>query len=156
MSGIVDPALDMESNSQKIDSFNESSHVGETCRLRSELNVNCLLELFSFLDVEDLFQLCEVDTFFKELITKWTIKTKMIVVEFCTSHTKIDSLIDFEKSDNDAHLLKVFRTFGNSMTKFSILFDNFTVLLELIIRYCKPAATDRVGVVSIQWTYDCS
>lgn len=70
--------MNIESNSPTNQSLNEPSCVEETCRLRSGLNVNCLLEVFSYLETCDLFHLCKVDKFFKELIIERTIKNTML------------------------------------------------------------------------------
>lgn len=49
-----------------------------TCRLRHGLNDDCLCEIFNYLGVYDLIQLCELDIYYQNLITKWIIGKKLI------------------------------------------------------------------------------
>lgn len=38
------------------------------CRLRHGLNENCLIEVFNYLEVRDLIQICEFDVYYQDLI----------------------------------------------------------------------------------------
>lgn len=94
----------------------------ETCRLRNGLNDDCLLKIMEFLSLCDLIQMCRMDKYYKDLITKWIIGKKLL------------NLRGMPQSSKD----EVFEVFGKSMRKFVIYESDFLNFLNTIIKYCAP------------------
>lgn len=96
------------------------------CRLRC-LNVDCLLSIFEYLSVKDLLHVCELDDYFKDIITEHVVPTK---------------LVDFTKTGGHWTTNKIFQTFGKKMRRIKIVEENtlhrFQYFLILIIEYCTP------------------
>lgn len=96
-----------------------------TCRLRNGLNDDCLCEVFKFLGVYDLIQLCDLDIYFQNLIIKWVIGKK---------------LINFTKMDPCWTTNKIFQIFGKTMRKMKIAEENtlgcFERFLTFVTQYC--------------------
>ncbi|XP_055306023.1 uncharacterized protein LOC129570445 [Sitodiplosis mosellana] len=123
---IIDPDEQNPSDEQwSGESKDDSDSVLATCRLRHGLNDDCLCEVFKFLAVYDLIQLCELDIYFQNLITKWVIGKK---------------LINFTKMDPCWTTNKIFQIFGKSMRKIKIAEENtlgcFEKFLSFVKQYC--------------------
>lgn len=96
-----------------------------TCRLRTGLNEDCLCEVFRFLGVYDLIQLCELDIYFQNLIIRDVIGIK---------------LINFTKMDPCWTTNKIFQVFGKAMRKIKIAEENtlgcFERFLTFVTQHC--------------------
>lgn len=125
-----DDKMDSNSPQSNETTTEEASSNAEwaTCRLRNVLNEDCILKVLEFLNVYDLIQMCNVDVYFKNLITKWIIGKKLL------------NLRGMDQTSKD----EIFRTFGKSMRKFIIYEIDFSHFLETVIRYCKPARLTEV------------
>lgn len=110
----------------------ESSVDSYICRLRSDLNVNCLIQVFEYLELSDLMVLLKMDSFFKEIILKWAIRKRLLNIPFYFGPTA-------PEWENQPDLLKLFETFGNSMKKVTLKVISMEHFLKLIMKYCKPA-----------------
>ncbi|XP_031623263.1 uncharacterized protein LOC116340755 [Contarinia nasturtii] len=104
-----------------------------SCRLRHGLNEDCLYEIFKFLEVYDLIQLCELDIYFQNLISNWVIGRKKI---------------NFTKMDPCWTTNKIFQTFGKHMRKIKIAEENtlgsFERFLTFISQYCAVGGLSEV------------
>lgn len=104
-----------------------------TCRLRHGLNDDCLCEIFNYLGVYDLIQLCELDIYYQNLITKWIIGKK---------------LINFTKMDPCWTTNKIFQVFGKTMRKIKIAEENtlgsFERFLNFVIQCCSVATLTEI------------
>lgn len=113
---------------------NGNSSLGE-CRLRHGLNIDCLCEVFKFLDVYDLIQLCNFDIYFQTLIKKWVIGKK---------------LVNFTKMDPCWTTDKIFKTFGETMRNIRIGQENtlgsFEHFLNFVIKYCTIGGLTNVDL----------
>lgn len=120
---IVDIADQKSSDEQCFKDDTESRLAN--CRLRHGLNEDCLCEVFIYLGVYDLIQLCELDIYFQNLITKWVIGKK---------------LVNFTKMDPCWTTNKIFQVFGKSMRKIKIAEENtlgcFERFLNFVTQYC--------------------
>lgn len=109
------------------------------CRLRHCLNEDCLYEIFLFLDVYDLIQLCELDIYFQTIIQNWVIGKK---------------LINFTKMDPCWTTNKIFQTFGKHMRKIKIAEENtlgcFERFLTFIIQHCAVGGLTEVGKLNLE------
>lgn len=92
-----------------------------TCRLRHGLNDDCLCEIFKYLDVHSLIQLCKLDVYYKNLILQSIIGKK---------------LIEFKPLQKCWTMYKIFREFGKSMRKIKIEVQKDTRFINWIIRHC--------------------
>lgn len=99
------------------------------CRLRHGLNDNCLLHVFQYLDESDLLNLCTMDSYYKDLILKWTIKQKRLNLRKPT----VDNA-------------QWFQTFGKSMRKIKIFSNQFVSTLATIMRTCDPGQLTEVDM----------
>lgn len=97
------------------------------CRLRSGLNVSCLIKVFEFLEWSDLLVLLKMDPFFKDIIFKWTLKKRMITlpVVFVEENASL-------KRKHYSKLIDMFDTMGKSMRKLTASVSSLPLLLELI------------------------
>lgn len=111
------------------------------CRLRYGLNENCLLKIFEYLHPSDLIQLCELDTFYKDLIMNWTLKKKML--QLGNLHAEV--LDPFTKREND-RILQIFQLFGKSMRRFKISTFSFISLFEMISEHCEPGQLAEIEI----------
>lgn len=131
-------------NKSKRQRFNEPSREAKSegmCRLRYGLNANCLLKVFDYLTPYDLVQVCKVDTYFKDLIMKWTIKKRKIHLGVLRPYAPHNNPKAIENADKN---VEIFRTFGKSIRKFRINVNNFKLCLETIMKYCEPATLTEV------------
>lgn len=110
------------------ESKKENDSTLSTCRLRHGLNDDCLCEVFKFLDLFDLIQLCELDIYYQNLIAKWVIGTK---------------LIDFTTLMPCWTTSKIFKIFGKFIRKIKIAEENtfgrflsFQQFLSFVNQYC--------------------
>lgn len=104
-----------------------------TCRLRHGLNEDCLCEIFNYLCVYDLIQLCELDIYYQNLITTWIIGKK---------------LINFTKMDPCWTTNKIFQVFGKTMRKIKIAEENtlssFERFLNFVIQCCSVGTLTEI------------
>ncbi|KAG4068620.1 hypothetical protein HA402_002311 [Bradysia odoriphaga] len=100
------------------------------CRLRHGLNENCLLHVFEYLGESDLKNLCSMDSYYKELILKWTIKQKRLNLP-------------------GANNLEWFKVFGKSMRKIKLYSGQFITTITTIMKYCEPGQLTEIDL-SIQ------
>lgn len=104
-----------------------------SCRLRHGLNEDCLCEIFKYLGVYDLIQLCELDIYYQNLISKWVIGKK---------------LINFTKMDPCWTTNKIFQVFGKTMRKIKIAEENtllsFERFLTFVIQYCSVGTLTEI------------
>lgn len=105
---------------------NNDSVSNEMCRLRYGLNVNCLLHVFEYLREFDLINLCKMDVYYKELISEWIIKKK---------------LVNLRRLEEQTEILNVF---GKSMRKFTIYTGSFKAMILLIRKYCEPGVLTEI------------
>lgn len=117
----------------------EATSPDEMCRLRNGLNENCLLNVFCYLEIEDLFTLCDMDTYFKELITKWTFTKKVFNLPGIHPNE-----LSYKREDN-LQLIEIFKVYGKSIRKFKIEVASLPFLLEMIIEYCEPATFTEIN-----------
>lgn len=105
----------------------------EECRLRHGLNDDCLCLIFDYLSIYDLIQVCELDSYFEQLIAKWVIHKK---------------LINFTKMDPCWSTNKIFQVFGKTMRKIKIAEENtlnsFDRFLNFVIKYCAPNTLSEI------------
>lgn len=92
-----------------------------TCRLRHGLNEDCLCEIFYYLSLCDLIQLCELDIYYQDLISKWIIGKKVI---------------DFTEPNPYWTAVEMFEVFGKTMRKIKIGNQSLEWFFNLVIRYC--------------------
>lgn len=96
------------------------------CSLQS-LNDDCLLEIFSYLEPDDLLHMYEVDSRFK-----YFIRDRVIPIR----------LFDFLNISENWNTTKIFQRFGQKLRRIKIgpyaTNSSFDYFLELITRYCKP------------------
>lgn len=101
-----------------------------TCRLRHGLNEHCLLEIFNFLDVIDLLQLCEVDVYYKDLIQNWIIGKRLINFRYLNSP---------DNEQTSWTTKNIFEMFGKSISKIKfydrMVSGHFEEFLQSIIQY---------------------
>lgn len=117
-----------ETIASKVNSSNDTDMDTNECRLRSGLNDDCLLKIMEFLNIYDLIQLCNMDTYYKDLITKWIVGKKLLNLRGMTQSCKD----------------QIFEVFGKTMRKFIIYESDFLNFLETIIKYCAPARLTEV------------
>lgn len=136
------------SNNESNIASSETASSEEVCVLRRKLNVNCLLEVFEYLEPSDLIKLCKMDTFFKELITRWTLKKKMIYLPFVWMH--------FPNQDHTwmrerlLENIEIFEVFGKSLQKLNAEYGSLQFLLKSIVQCCEPAK-----LTDIDWRIIC-
>lgn len=110
-------------DTQTVPANDESA--SETCRLRHGLNEDCLCEIFKYLGVYDLIQLCNLDVYYQNLITQYVISKKRI---------------NFTKMEPCWTTNKIFQVFGKSMRKIKIAEENtrgvFELFLNFVTQYC--------------------
>lgn len=122
----------------------EGSPSGKICRLRNGLNDDCLLEIFLYLSVEDLIQLCNLDVCFEGLITSSTLKNT--VVDFGKGKLCDKDDLVLERRLEIIEIFKIFERFGKDVRKFIINTINLPLLLDTIMRYCTPAALTEIDL----------
>lgn len=127
-------SVSQSSDEQKsTDEKEDSDSSLATCRLRHGLNEDCLCEIFSYLGVYDLIQLCELDIYYQNLITNWIIGKK---------------LINFTKMDPCWTTNKIFQVFGKTMRKIKIAEENtlgsFERFLNFVIQCCSVGTLTEI------------
>lgn len=134
METLSNTSYDQSTSSEEVPT--NAAHV---CRLRSGLNESCLIDVFEYLEWNDLLVLLKMDPFFKDIIFKWTLKKRMITLPVV--YVKENASI--ERKDY-AELIDTFETIGKSMRKFTASVSSLPLLLELIIQYCEPATLTEI------------
>lgn len=114
---------------------NKAATSDESCRLRYGLNENCLLHVFEYLSVRDLIQVCKLDIYFKQLITKWTVRKRIFEVEGL-----------LETKEPKSYDCEVFQTFGKTMRRFKLYTNYLMTFIEIIIKYCEPATLTEIDL----------
>lgn len=114
------------SSKEQYEPRSEESLPVERCRLRHGLNESCLLNVFDYLDQFDLISLCEMDTYFKELIMKWTMKKQILKVGTPDEQSEM------------------FQEFGKSIRKFKIYTCSFTSMIVNIVKYCERGTITEI------------
>lgn len=135
---------------------NEDSAVDiEYCRLRHGLNINCQLEVFNYLSVNDLLQVSKSDTYFEELIMKWIIGNMLLNLELSHPSGEPEITKDlgkrmlrnnelvFETFGND---IEIFEAFGHSIRKLKVNASDYNLIPETITKYCTPAIMTEVHI----------
>lgn len=133
-------------NSETLNKFSNEPTREDNSRLRSAITVNCLLKVFDYLDVGDLLSLYRMDPYFKDLILNRTLKTNIIKFPLLYFYNIVGEL---DVGDVDEYFMRIFKAFGKSMQKCELrtcdlgyntqFTDGFTLLLKIIVQYCKPA-----------------
>lgn len=120
----------MESSSCKpiIKTSDAEIQLEETCRLRHNLNSDCLLKILQYLDLQDLIQLSKLDTYFYNLIASEIIAKK--VIDLGAGYVTIEA----------------FEMFGKFMKKIVIGGDDFNGFLAMITTYCRPNRLTEIGL----------
>lgn len=112
--------------------FKTASTSSANCRLRHQLNSDCLIKIFEYLDVQDMIQLCKLDTYFDEIIKSQVIAKTVINL----------GVLDERMSNNRLVLkrstIETFELFGKFMRKLIIRGEDFHRFLSTIVKYCKP------------------
>lgn len=120
--GVSQPTSNITTAEKECD---ESVDLLVNCRLRHGLNEDCLCEVFKFLSVYDLIQLCELNVYFQNVIVNRVIGQK---------------LINFTSMAPCWTTNKILQVFGKAMHKIKIASENtlgsFERFLEFVIRYC--------------------
>ncbi len=96
------------------------------CRLRHQLNSDCQLKVFQYLNLSDLNALCKVDEYFYDIITSQVIPKKLIVIEEQYGRIVNSSTIES------------FKMFGKFMRKITVRGEDFGFFLNTVMQYCKP------------------
>lgn len=112
------------------------------CRLRHRLNVDCLAEIFQYLDSADLYRVGEMNEFYKQIIDVLVIRKHGITV---------DNL-----HDRGTSIAEVFERYGTNIRKINFKHspDDYahTVekFLQSIAKYC---ATDQLKSATIKFQF---
>lgn len=116
--------------------FGPSVEQNQNCNLKSELNSDCLIEIFENLDIDDLVTLSCMDDCFHQIIHDHVIHKKVIVLN--------------HESKRNVEL--VFKLFGNRIkhVKYQGLLENFSVLLETIVQYCPEDVLQSIDL-DLNW-----
>ncbi len=117
-------------NGQKLSKTRAKEAVLSTCRLRNGLNEDCLLKVMDFLHVDDLIQMCYMDSYYKDLIMKWIVGKKTLNLRGMTQVRKD----------------KILEVIGKSLKKIVIYELDFKNFLETIIKYF---AQDRLTEIEL-------
>lgn len=129
----TDDLNEEQSSEKRKKSKDDAESILATCRLRHGLNEDCLCEVFKFLNVYDLIQLCELDIYFQNLITKWVIGRK---------------LINFTKMEPCWTTNKIFQVFGKTMRRIKIGEEStlgcFERFLNFVKQYCAVGGLTHV------------
>lgn len=122
--------------------FKAASSLAEVCRLRNNLNDDCLLKMFEYLNVKDLIQLCKLDSYFYDLITSDFIPKKLINLGVMDTRLRNNKLV-LKRST-----IEYFKVFGKFMKRIVISGEDFNLFLDTIVRYCQP---DRLTEINLQF-----
>lgn len=112
----------------------------EMCRLRNNLNSDCLLKIFQYLNLQDLLQLSKMDTYFYDLIASEIIPKSVINLGVMDERLPNNQLV-LKRST-----MEMFDMFGKFMKKFVIRGDSFSLFLTTIITYCTPNRLTQVDL----------
>lgn len=115
------------------------SDEAQICRLLDGLNDDCLLEVFGYLDVNDLLQVSKTDDYFKKLITKSL--SKNIVFD----------LVSLGHGHTESYIVDILETFGKSIRKLKITCRDCISFLEILFKYFEPATLTEVDVTLSKW-----
>lgn len=109
--------------------------------LRHVLNVNCLVEVFQYLEFCDLLTVCDLDTendpFFTTLIKDHVICVKYI--DFEVRHTQ----------ESVWSLSRIFEVFGSSMKIINIPLhkNRLNKIMQAIVSHCTPGAITEIRMI---------
>lgn len=129
----------MESSRQQ--RYTKTSTTTSSCRLR-QLNSDCHLKIFEYLDLQDLKELCNLDRYYYDLITSQVIAKKLINVEQLDERTLFKQLA-FKRST-----IELFAMFGKFMKKIAVRGEDFGLFLNIVLMYCKP---DRLTEINLEF-----
>lgn len=134
----------MESSSYKPTNKTSDTEIQleEICRLRHNLNSDCLLKIFQYLNLRDLIQLCKLDTYFYDLIASEIIAKKVIDLGVMDKRMQNNRLVVRRST------IEAFEVFGKFMKKIIIRGEDFNLFLSTITTYCKP---DRLTEVDLEF-----
>lgn len=141
----AEDAQDVSNERGTNDKENNENGALAKCRLRHGLNDHCLCNIFDLLDVNDLIQLCELDTHYQNLITNWVSGKKLI--NFCD--------INFNRTQISWTPDKMFEVFGKTMRK--IKYDDLSSLgtfqqfLQFVIQHCELGVLTEIELTSSRW-----
>lgn len=118
----------------------ETASLGENCRLRHQLNSDCLVKIFDYLSVQDLTRLSKLDTYFYDLITSEVIAKK--VIDFGVMDKRMpNNRIVLQHST-----IELLGLFGKFMKQIIIRGEDFHLFLSTIIQHCRPGRLTNVDM----------
>lgn len=114
------------------------------CRLRNGLNVNCLVEIFQYLDTDELFTLGTMNSFYKGIINDYIMRGHLVILR---SYGNSQAMPEYLSRYSE-----FFEMFGKKITRISFAGNAACLdgLFDFIIRYC---ARDQLKEIDI-WYYD--
>lgn len=125
------------------------------CRLRNGLNVDCLAEIFEYLENDDLVTIGQLDEYYQGIINKCVIKKRMIRFEDPKRlYWDVTALLgnDFQ------HGWKAFEMYGKNITRASFCLRSFysedthSRIIENINKYCSP---EKIKEIEFFLRTDC-
>lgn len=135
----ADPLSSGSDDANLLPSTSDDADPVPTCRLRHGLNEDCLYEIFKYLDVYNLIQLCRLDVYYENLINQCIIGRKWI---------------DFNTIDWPTE--EIFKLFGKSMRKIKINEEHtlpkpetvvcFERFLNFVIEHCSVGGLTEVDL----------
>lgn len=133
--------MDQSVSSQQLDKIVDKDVVADTDnvvtdldmnnRFLNELNTDCHLEVLKYLSVPDLLQVSKLGPYFKEIIKKWTIRNKSLILELTGRYDKVEHL----------------KAFGPGLRKIRIYGSDYGLILETIMKYCTPNIMTDIEII---------
>lgn len=120
--------------------FNTATTSSANCRLRHQLNGDCLVKIFEYLNVRDMIQLCKLDSYFGELIKSQVIAKTVINLGV------LDERMPNNRSVLKRSTIETFELFGKFMRKIIIRGDDLHLFLSTIVKYCRPGRFTYVSL----------